>query len=88
MLFESPVQCGRDFFGRMTSNVLSQGSAKDFAAGALRATSQALDLLEHIVGNGDGRFHTLSITQGPTPAALCGDRLQPVPFTPRQQVEL
>jgi hypothetical protein len=48
--------------GGMTRNILPQCRAEHLASGPSRAAGEPLGLLEHIVWNGDRRFHTRSIT--------------------------
>ena len=51
-----------DGFGIVAGDVLTERLGVDAAAGGLAAASEALRVLEDVVGEGDGGFHTGSIT--------------------------
>src|SRR5262249_35492562 len=56
------VHCLGHPIGGVTSQVFGQRSTVDVASGSLRASREALRLLEHFIGNRHRSFHTRSIT--------------------------
>src|SRR5438093_154859 len=61
------VHCFGCFIRRMPCDILGQRPAIDFAAGFLHAPREAFSGSKNLVGNGNGCFHTNSMTEYEAP---------------------
>ena len=72
-----PVHRLGDFFRRMPSQILTKSFSVNSTAAALAAACQSLSAIKDLIGNGNSRFHTWSITSPLRDRQDCPNPSQP-----------